>query len=346
MKLLYPNKTLVESKKTFIYKVNGKDYLFYTSGDPVGGMETVCFGELKDGSLFAVAAEDLEKFKVFLGALANNKVGAEYVLQPDTNQEVTIYGGAKSQIASNIVDAIVVPVGVTPVQPVVTPVTPVQPPMPASPVQPTVAQPTPVTQAAPAPQATQEAPKPKKKGIPGVVLAAIILLIIVGGYVFYTYYLTGVMNKNATSTTSTSTTTSVSESTTVAVKTVGLSCTKDGVVTDATYTKTMNIDITFSADAGEPTTIIETTKYVFANATDMQTFATTDKATDRSADTALGISYTNYSDATSFTYTTMKTILKTAVADTTWTTYTQNYKTPEAARTYLELQSYTCTLSD
>ena len=369
MKLIYPNKTAVESKKTFIYKVNGKDYLFYTTGEPANGLETVCFGELKDGSLFAVAAEEMEHFKLFLTDFANDRVkdNTKYTLEPDRDIEVTVYGGAKSQITTDIINAITAPTTVAPVAEAtpVAPVAPVAETTPTEPVKETVvkettntvkevaadAQPakeTPAEPTAPVTTATSETPvkeeKPKKKSNPLIVVILIIILLGMGAYAYYEYVYKANSNNNSTSSTTTTSVT-VSESTSVAVTNMNLICTKN----DSTKKEQVvdsNIDITYNSTTGDPVAIVETTMNTFTSADALKTYTTAQDAIDRSADTALGITYTHYSNEKTFAYTLMKSTIKSAVGETTWTDATTNYKTLTAAKNYLTSMGYTCTESD
>jgi hypothetical protein len=111
MKLYFPNKQEIESKKKFIYKIFGKEYLFYTTGEPVNNLTTLAFGELKGTEVVVVAPEDLKNVSEFLIAFANNKAGGNpnYVLENDRLIDVIINGGSKSQIPSGPVDSLVVP---------------------------------------------------------------------------------------------------------------------------------------------------------------------------------------------------------------------------------------------
>jgi len=111
MKLLDTNKNVIESKKAFIYKIFGKEYLFYTIGEPVNNLTTIGFGELKNNELVAVDPNDLKNVSDFISAFANNQAGGNinYVLENDRLIDVTINGGSKTQIPSNVVDSLVVP---------------------------------------------------------------------------------------------------------------------------------------------------------------------------------------------------------------------------------------------
>ena len=368
MKLIYPNKTAVESKKTFIYKVNGKDYLFYTTGEPANGLETVCFGELKDGSLFAVAAEEMDNFKTFLTDFANDRVkdNAKYTLEPDRDMEVTVYGGAKSQITTDIIDAITAPTTVAPVAEAtpVAPVAPVAEATPTEPVKETVvkettntvkevaadAQPakeTPAEPTAPVTPATPETPvkeeKPKKKSNPLIVVILIIILLGMSAYAYYEYVYKANSNNNSVSSTTTSET--VSETTSVAVVDMNLVCTKNDS-TNKDQIVDSNIDVTYNSTTGDPVAVVETTMNTFTTADALKTYATAQDAIDRSADTALGITYTHYSNEKTFAYTLMKSTIKSAVGETTWTDAITNYKTLTSAKNYLTSMGYSCTESD
>ena len=109
LSLHYPNVQKVEFDKVFSFKILSlnKEYLFYSLGEVNNNMLTLYFGELKEQNgkmiMEGIKNEDIEVFRQFLIALANNKVT---VTDPNyavttlnlENKEIEVTGGQKTSL--------------------------------------------------------------------------------------------------------------------------------------------------------------------------------------------------------------------------------------------------------
>lgn len=107
MKLLYPNQSEASFIKTFTIKLNNRNYFFYTV-DSNENASKVAFGELKEGSLFAVDASELDLFKRLLTDIANNRmISNPSYKKIETNLDtITIYGGSEATLSTKVLEPI------------------------------------------------------------------------------------------------------------------------------------------------------------------------------------------------------------------------------------------------
>ena len=214
--LHYPNGQKVEFDKVFSFKILSlnKEYLFYSLGEVNNDMLTLYFGELKEQNgkmtMEGIKSEDIEVFRQFLIALANNKVTAtdpNYAVTTLNleNKEIEVTGGQKTSLNVAVVTPFLM--GLSPMVKIEEPapeimrenanveVTPTSDESKVAVEQtPEVAEKTPVVEENKPVEETKEVPptkeeptedKPKKKkNVAVVILAILVAIILVVGCVF------------------------------------------------------------------------------------------------------------------------------------------------------------------
>lgn len=361
MKILYPNKTEVNNKKIFIYKVNNKDYLFYVTNETQNNMETVCFGELKENSLFGIAAEDLENFKVFLSDLVNNKAGANpnYVLQPVNDGEITIYGGSKTQIPVNVIESINFVANPMPEmvleQPIAAQVsepTPQAMPepvmeMPAEPVQ--EVQPTQVVEPTPQPMPAMEQ-KPvveeKKKKKSGLGFFIILLILAIIGGATYVLYMNEISNWFSTMVNGPKTNVEEQKKINETPKQkVDLTLNCNVTQSETGYEKNIETLLTYSSETNKLKSLSEIETYTY---TDLKLYEKEKEAVKTKYDALKkdGVSINVSDNSEEKTIKIIKNYVKGSVSETRWQTIENNSGTLDNAKVTLEQAGNMCNLTD
>jgi hypothetical protein len=366
MKLYYPNNAEVPFDKAFIAVVNNKDYFFYTNGT-----NTVAFGELKEGSLFAVAPEELETFKTFLIDFANNKAfnNPNYSFKQTNLEKVVVYGGSQTQIDPVYIEEAytlsMTPTEVVAPTPVAEPVqtapavettstepvqaTPAEQPAPTTePVAPIQSvQAAPVEQPAPASELAQDAKpsvlevgveeikeaKPKKKGgSSNIILIIVLLAIMVGGiYFIYTKYL-----KNET-------TKPVVAPVVDEVKLKHLNCTlqpKIELEEKPTQREDVNVEVTFTED-GKLEEVRMSKNILFETDAEYQAYKTAHYVEP----STLPVGETQFFGDDIKLYSSTINYRKGLVSEEKWTELETKYKSLDETKTMLEQDNYYCSIN-